>query len=151
MNVEQYDCYASVDFLEYEFYSRGPKGVIKKLVIYTPFISSNTLYFNLGFGDWNSYERKIDDFIHTNNGDTEKVLATVAFTVVQFFKHYPQAFIYVEGSTLSRTRLYQMKINKVWKEIEIWFNLYGLVEGEGFSPYERNTNYLAFLISKKNK
>ena len=40
--------------------------------------------YNLGFGDYNDTSGKIDDFSVTNNGDSLKVLATVASTVYAF-------------------------------------------------------------------
>ena len=36
---------------EFEFYSEGPNGKIRKVILFTPLGNSN---FNLGFGDWNS-------------------------------------------------------------------------------------------------
>ena len=131
-NLEKYEFYTSVNFLDYEFYSRGPKGVIRKIVRYRQLFSDNTSYFNLGFGDWNEYENRINDFVATNNGDSEKVLVTVAYTVVQFTEYYPDAIMYAEGSTPSRTRLYQMGINKFWNEIEQDFNLYGFIKVKAY-------------------
>lgn len=151
MNLERYNYEKSSDFFSYVFYSEGPKGVIKKIVRYTPVILNTTLYFNLGFGDWDEAENRINDLVNTNNRDSEKVLATIAHTVVEFTKYYPKAIVYAEGSTLSRTRLYQMGINKIWNEIEEKFDLYGFVEAEGFHPFERNSNYQAFVISRKNQ
>jgi len=45
-------------------------------------------------------------------------LATVAETVIDFLAIYPHAAVFAEGSTASRTRLYQMNILAYWKEIE---------------------------------
>jgi hypothetical protein len=41
--------------------------------------------YNLGFGDCNEEHGTIDDLPITNNGDSLKVLATVASTVYAFF------------------------------------------------------------------
>lgn len=40
--------------------------------------------FNLAFGDWNSELQRIDDTKRSNNGDREKILATVAATAIDF-------------------------------------------------------------------
>lgn len=59
----------------FEFVSIGPNGRINKLVQYTP-TNYKDLY-NLGFGDKNIDTGEIDDNAISNNGDSEKVLATV--------------------------------------------------------------------------
>jgi hypothetical protein len=150
MNLEQYNIEVTEDFLEYNFYSKGPKGAINKIVRFTKAKVSHHIYYNLGFGDWNEQENRIDDFIISNNQDAERVLATVAATVIDFCNHYPDALIYAEGSTLSRTRRYQMGINKYWEEIEPNFDVFGLIENEGFIPFKPGKNYLAFVVRRKN-
>ena len=71
----------------------------------------------------------------SNNQDAERVLATVASTVIDFTDHYPDVIIYAEGSTDSRTRRYQMGINKYWSEIDPIFEVFGLMENQGFQPF----------------
>jgi hypothetical protein len=149
MNLEQYNIEAAPDFMEYSFYSDGPKGAIKKVVRFTKVNFSSFIYYNLGFGDWNEQEKRIDDFVVSNNQDAERVLATVAATVIDFSNHYPDVLIYAQGSTSSRTRRYQMGINKYWQDISALFEVYGLIEDEGFNPFERGTNYIAFVVKKK--
>jgi hypothetical protein len=151
MNLKQYNIEVTEDFLEYNFYSNGPKGAIKKVVRFTQVKVSHYTYYNLGFGDWNEQENRIDDFIISNNQDAERVLATVAATVIDFSNHYPEVLIYAEGSTLSRTRRYQMGINKYLNEIKPVFEVFGLIENEGFMPFESGKNYFAFVVRRKNK
>jgi hypothetical protein len=91
----------------YLFVSEGPRGRITKAVIYSQMRGN---LFNLGFGDWNEKLREVDDSIRSNNGDRDKVLATVASTALNFFDQFPKAQIFAEGSTPARTRLYQMGI-----------------------------------------
>ena len=150
MNLEQYNIEVSPDFHEYQFCSEGPKGAIKKIVRYTKVIVPDFAYYNLGFGDWDEKESRLDDFVISNNQDAERVLATVAATVIDFSNHFPGALLYAKGSTLSRTRRYQMGINKYWHEIDPLFEVYGLIENEGFMPFEPGRNYLAFLVRRKN-
>ncbi len=149
MNLEQYEAEASEDSLKYNFYSNGPKGAIKKFVRFTKARISGYTYYNLSFGDWNEKENRIDDFVVSNNEDTERVLATVAATVIDFSNHYPNALIYVEGSTAARTRRYQMGINKYWREIADIFEVFGLDENSGFVSFERGRNYMAFVVKRK--
>jgi hypothetical protein len=54
----------------------------------------------------------------TNNGDSLKVLATVASTVYAVTERYPKAWILATGSTAVRTRLYRMGITNNLMEIE---------------------------------
>jgi hypothetical protein len=150
MNLERYDYQTNETFLDYEFHSEGPKGAIKKVVRFTLVQLPMTSFYNLGFGDWNEEQKRIDDFVITNNKDAERVLATVANTVIDFTNHYLGVIIYAEGSTLSRTRRYQMGINKYWHEIEPLFDVAGLVENEGFQPFVKGINYKAFAVKRKN-
>ena len=82
--------YRSEDLLLfYEFTSEGPKGRIKKIIEYTETSTKNV--YNLGFGDYEEVTKGINDLSVTNNGDSLKVLATVASTVYAFTEKYPQA------------------------------------------------------------
>lgn len=77
--------------LFYEFTSEGPKGQIKKIVESTPTTLPNV--YNLAFGDYDETTGSINDKTITNNGDSQKVLATVASTVYAFTGKYPDAWI----------------------------------------------------------
>lgn len=91
--------------------------------------------------------RDVDDKIVTDNGDMEKVLATVAQTVLLFFQHYPNTIIEVTGSTIGRTRLYQILISKYIEELTRYVNIYGLSSEndqlEFFSPYKKYSRFFA--------
>lgn len=151
MNLPRYDYDSSDDFLDYEFYSDGPKGLIRKVVrfSYVDLPEVGLEYFNLGFGDWSAERVRIDDFVVSNNEDADKVLATVAFTVMDFTDNYPGFLVYAEGSTPVRTRKYQMGINRHLAEISEIFDVYGLVENKGFVPFQPGINFKAFLIKRK--
>jgi len=69
------------------------------------------------------------------------VLATVASAVTAFFGQYPNTMVVAEGSTLSRTRLYRMRIAANLSEIQEVFRIYGLLE-EGWELFVRNKPYL---------
>src|SRR5882757_3581468 len=70
MKYPKYPVTASNDHQVYEFYSKGPRGEIKKAVIYTQ-IGRNL--FDLGFGDWNEGQQMLDDSNRSNNGDRDQV------------------------------------------------------------------------------
>lgn len=126
MNLNSYHYSASKNFLDYEFYSEGRGGAIKKVVRFSLLRFASYSYYNLGFGDWNESKSEVDDSVVSNNRDAERVLATVASVIVDFFVHYPDAYVYFEGSPGGRTRRYQMGINKYWHEITISIEVYGL-------------------------
>ena len=148
MNIERYEYLVSADYLDYEFYSDGPNGKIKKII---RFAKTNAAYlniYNLAFGDL--YENgDINDIAVSNNYDRDKILATVAFAVTDFTSHFPGSYVFAIGSTASRTRLYRMGITLNWELINELFYLYALTLDGTWVEFERNKEYSAFLIKRK--
>lgn len=134
-------------FLFYEFLSEGPKGLVKKMVEYTETGTRNV--YNLGFGDYDTETNGINDLSVTNNGDSLKVLATVASTVYAFTEKYPQAWILATGSTAVRTRLYRMGITNNLAEIKEDFIVLGYTKEEQWEEFIVGEDYEAFLLTKK--
>ena len=149
MNLERYRYFDSNDFHDYEFYSEGPNGRIRKLVTFSKIPGTNPAIYNLAFGDKHKLTGKLDDKAITNNQDRDIVLATVANTIVAFCKRHGNHYIYAEGSTPSRTRLYQIGIVNLWEEISKDFEVYGLKDDrwQKFAP--NSINYEAFLVKRK--
>ncbi|HEY8894858.1 MAG TPA: hypothetical protein VIM79_08575 [Niastella sp.] len=145
MNLDQYSIVSTNEHRQYEFISVGPNGYIKKYVCYEAY--GDNLY-NLAFGDWSDFEQGMNDKVRSNNGDRDKILATVAATVIEFLKHYPCATVFAKGSTPSRTRLYQMGLLANWHEINKLFIVEGLIKSE-WLPFERGRNYQAFMARVK--
>src|SRR5579871_1735831 len=116
MNFDRYPLTIGETSMVYQFASEGIRGKVTKLVIYSETHLRN--FYNLGFGDKNESTGMIDDEIVTNNGDSIKVLATVAFTVYAFTDEFPDAMIFVTGTTKARTRLYRMGISNNIDAIE---------------------------------
>ena len=149
MGNEMYELEETLNGLTFEFTSVGPKGKIPKLVVYSK-VHSKGIY-NLGFGDKDPNTGAINDFVITDNKDSQKVLATVASTVYYFTHRYPKAVIVAKGSTKARTRLYQMGISNNLEEITPDFKVLGRKEGT-WQRFEKNVQYDMFLITlKKNK
>ena len=84
----------------------------------------------------------------SNNGDSEKVLATVVATIYAFTDKYPNAMIYATGSTKTRTRLYRMGISRFIGEVKQDFDVQGELKDDwaDFDPY---TEYDGFLVRRK--
>lgn len=146
MNLPQYDSTTS-DFKEYEFFSVGPKGKIKKLVSFTKFHDDPIIY-NLAFGDADPETGLINDLVTSDNKDREIVLATVANTINKFCDHYGDHLIFAAGSTPARTRLYQMAISKLLEDVKSEFSVYGIINGD-ILDFQRNVNYESFLVKRK--
>jgi hypothetical protein len=149
MNLKKYKYSASDTYLDFEFDSEGPKGKIRKIVRYSPQNAAGITYFNLGFGDLNQKTGKIDDLTISDNRDREKILATIAATVLEFTKHFPDVMVYAKGSTPARTRLYQIGISANLNEIDPLLYVYGYEQYKGWQPFRKNVNYLAFLVKRK--
>lgn len=146
MNVPRYPLSAEPSMMVYEFVSEGPNGLIVKVVQYTE--TNMQGVFNLAFGDRDE-TGKLDDFSISNNGDREKVLATVVTTVYAFTDKWPDAWVFATGSTKSRTRLYRMGLSKYIDEMQLDFEVYGLFNQE-WELFVKGADYEAFLAKRKN-
>jgi hypothetical protein len=147
MREETYLFSKEPDIFYYEFFSEGPNGKIRKVVQFQQVSVSGNVY-NLGFGDYNDELKIVNDLSVSNNQDTQKILATVAKTVVDFMSQRPNAIVIAKGSTASRTRLYQMGISQFWDEIDSLFQVKGFKANQ-WMAYERGKNFEAFFIVKK--
>lgn len=145
LNLSSYPYTANETFLDYEFESCGPKGTIKKVANFSQVGPS---VFNFGFGDLDRKTGKINDTITSNNGDDEKILATLANIINEFTIMHPDFTILIQGSTPSRTRRYQMGIGKYWEKISATFDIFGLTNDE-WQPFARGQNYTAFFGKRK--
>ena len=148
MKQSRYQYRSEELFHYYEFLSEGPKGLIKKIVEYTETSTENV--YNLGFGDFDEITKGVNDLLITNNGDSLKVLATVASTVYAFTEKYPQAWIFATGSTAVRTRLYRMGITNNLAEISEDFLVFGYNKEGNWEPFITGEDYEAFLLTKKD-
>ena len=147
MQEDSYAFKRTSEVYHYEFYSEGPKGVIKKVVEFQPTSEDNV--YNLAFGDYDDEAKGIDDKVVTNNGDSLKVLATVASTVYAFVEKHPNAWIIATGSTEVRTRLYRMGITNNLAEISGDFHIFGYTKSGDWVRFETGEDYEAFLVTKK--
>lgn len=128
MKLPKYQLKADEELSVYRFVSEGRKGLISKRIQFT-LINQEGIY-NLAFGDEHPISGELDDLIISDNGDSEKVLATVVAAIYAFFDQYPAAWVYLSGSTASRTRLYQMAIAKYLPELAADFAIYGEYQEE---------------------
>jgi hypothetical protein len=148
MSADAYEFETGAGCMNFRFFSEGPRGIIEKGIVFSKMDLYSSTLFNLGFGDINK-KGVIDDLAISNNNDAEKILVTVAKTAIVFTDRNPDAVIYIKGSTPSRTRRYQMGINKFLIEIEAMFDVYGRNADGRFEPFKPGKNYRSFLGVRK--
>jgi hypothetical protein len=151
MPLDRYEFNANRDFTMFEFWSEGPRGRIRKVVRYARLnerINGETLY-SLSFGDPLELGDQNMYHVRSNNRDRDKVLATVAFTALEFALRHPEGKILIRGSTPARTRLYQMGINANWAYVGELFRLEGFRCGR-YEEFMRGRNYHYFLAKRKS-
>ena len=146
MKLDRYELKSDEQLTTFEFLSEGPKGKVEKIIQFS-LVNQHHLY-NLAFGDKNPETGEIDDKSVTDNGDSEKVLATVVASVYAFCERFPWAWVYATGSTSARTRLYRMGINKYYDNATADFDLFGQALNE-WQQYEKGKDYQAFIIRRK--
>ncbi|NML23215.1 hypothetical protein HHL16_20220 [Pseudoflavitalea sp. G-6-1-2] len=150
MLLDKYDFEANDTFDSFSFESQGKNGTIKKRIDYRAFsrLPNGDPVYNLGFGDWTEETELLDDTSISNNGDRDKVLATVAYTLISFNEKNGNIPVYARGVTPAKNRLYQMGINANLKEIKTMFDVYGSKDNQ-WVEFEPGCNYEAFLVIKK--
>ena len=146
MNLERYPLITGPTRAFFEFTSEGPKGSIPKIIRFTFLAAPN--FYNLAFGDRIEGTEEMDDEAISNNGDSEKILATVVAAVFQFTEDHHEAVIFATGSTPARTRLYQMGIAKYFEMAQTEFFLYGR-QDKTFEPSRKGVPYDAFLVTRR--
>lgn len=124
---------------------KAQRGPILKLISFSE-TDLNGL-FNLAFGDLDKKTGEINDSVISNNGDRDKILATIVASVYSFTNRYPTAWVYATGSTRARTRLYRMGITKYMVEIKNDFMIYGMRDSE-WEMFEIGIAYEAFLVKR---
>ncbi len=147
MLLPRYELKSDASLTVFEFVSVGRKGEIPKIVQYSE--TNLKDFYNLGFGDKDLQTGEVDDTVISDNGDSQKVLATVAATVYAFTGKRPEVWIYATGSTKSRTRLYRIGLTNNLAEIIEDFELYGLKESE-WQEFAKGVEYEAFLVRRRS-
>lgn len=150
MNYERYEnIIASPDKLEFQFVSEGPKGKIIKMIQFTQTLNEGI--YNLAFGNLRA-DGSVDDETTNDNGDRNKILATVAGAVYEFSSHYPDQFIFFCGTTPQRTRLYRMALVINMEELKNDFWVYGVLRGiDTFErvAFRKGVDYFGFMVKRK--
>lgn len=153
MNYPKYNLSTSEDNVTFTFISSGPRGEINKIIKYECIDYRQNIY-NLCFGNLviKDGDVTIDDLDVSDNGDRDIILATVVASIYIYSSNYRDRNIYIQGSSRSRTRLYQMAISKEFQSLSQHFDIRGVTKNENnltTSPFDRKINYDGFLIIPK--
>lgn len=136
---------ASEDSLSFAFDSISGQRIIRKKA---EFVLISADLYNFAFGDVNE-EDEIDDFVVSNNKDMDKVFATLIQILITFLKTHKGKGVYFKGSTPSRTRMYQIILNKERANWEGLLAVYGSYNGN-LMPFETDHRYNSFIVELKN-
>jgi hypothetical protein len=147
----KYEYYEEVksgsEFSSFEFTSEGHNGRIRKKVLFTPSFMPNV--YNLAFGDINE-KGDLDDLTISNNGDRNKILATILKVVDRYTNRFPERYVIFRGSTEHRKRLYRMAISLHLEELTEMFEIYADISGDlKFVLFRKGLIVKAFLIRRK--
>ena len=145
MNYPYYDVQESPSRLHFEFTSEGPNSSILKVVDYA-YMDALGLW-NLGFGDYDPVSDTVNDKVVSDNGDGRKVIATVFFTLNEFFAEYPEATVFFTGSTNLRTEVYGRIIKQNLQHFPNRFVVEGVNKDGSTEVFNSHKLYSAFLIS----
>ena len=145
----KYEVYTEIkiadDYEVFEFMSLGKKGMIPKRIEFTSTDLPNIV--NMAFGDIDE-NGEIDDYSISDNGDRNKILATIAYVVEIYLNMYPDKWVYFRGSTQERTRLYRMAVGLNFNELAERFDIYA-EQSDTIIPFKKNIEVTGFLIRKK--
>ncbi len=121
----------------------GPKGIIVKIIRFD-YLENDR--WNLGFGDFRRGE--LDDFTTSNNQDLVKIINTIAQSVYIFMETNPGQIVEIKPADEKRKQLFNRIFARRWPEIESFFLVLGIVDGqrEAYSP---DGFYDSFEVSSK--
>lgn len=106
-----------------------------------------TDYYNLTLADILD-DGSIDVLSKSNNGNLDKILATVIQTILAFLAFYPTKKVVFTGSTPFLTRLYQIVLSKEFDKVKEILDIMGITDNK-LEHFQRNQSYIGFVRSKK--
>jgi len=145
MEFDFYDLLVIADNLSIlDFVSVGHRGEIIKRIefnrTYRPEI------FSLSLSDIRKRAR--DTRSRSNNGDRDKILATVVYAIDIYTQRYPERWIHLAGNTKQKTRLYRMTIGLNLAELSKRFYIYAQINDE-IRLFSVNMPVDSFLVKRK--
>lgn len=164
--------------LVFFFISKGEQDIIKAIQFSFVQERNGRNIYNLGFGDYDPENDKLEDDVNTNNGDAFRVFNTVLSTIPIFFQHFANEVLMVQGSDGSpefvekcklickkkcvdecknynrRINVYRGYVDKNYLELIAEYQFLGGIknneEGIIVEPYERYKKYDSVFLFRKN-
>ncbi len=128
----------------FKFQSVGKRGTIDKAIELAQMAPG---IYNLALLDFDPVTQGYVDDSITDNGDMPEVLATVMAVVLDHLSRFPRSSIIITGNSPSRTRLYQIAINKIGDDLKRQLKILGY-QRSGWRIFEPNQSYESFLIAR---
>jgi hypothetical protein len=149
--MKKYEVYKEIEvypnYTKFDFISEGCNGKIPKRVEFMPTPFPNV--YNLSFGDI-KHNGELDDQAISNNGDRNKILATILYVVDTYTRRFPEHWVFFSGSTENRTRLYRIAISLHLEELSEMFEILVDLNGDWrFVRFQKELNIKAFLVKRK--
>ena len=139
--------YTKEDLSIFEFVSIGKRGAIKKRIIFARMEEKGV--YNLAFGNVRP-DNQFDTELISDNGDRDKIIATVVAVVDKYTQRYPRRWIYFRGNTPTKRRLYRMAVSIHLEELSDKFEILAeLEEMEVLVPFQRNMAAVGFLVRRR--
>jgi hypothetical protein len=148
MESSSYPLFAGDTPLAYTFYSDGSRGRIEKLILYTRLQVERHIVFNLSLGDVDEKTNQIREDVVSGNADGDKIFRTVAKSISLICGRYSDAYIQILGNSLPKNRLYQMTILRQLEQVQLRYEVYGLVDNR-WEEFQKNRQYRGFLLHVK--
>ncbi|MEO6282113.1 MAG: hypothetical protein ABIN80_29555 [Dyadobacter sp.] len=124
MNESSYEFTVLKEAHRFDFVSKGPINIVKSIVY---FKTTDPYLVTLSMG--NPLPNGVLDVLTINdNGDRNKILATVIRSIGVFLNIHPDHTVMFSGSTPARTRLYKMVISKELHQLQNSYLVQGITE-----------------------
>jgi hypothetical protein len=139
------DLMAVPDLSIFRFISEGVPAHITKEIRFAELPDSGMYSIHMGDIKQNG---DFDPFAISNNGDRNRVLATVFRAIEMYTEKYPARSILIGSLTKQRARLFRIAIGANMKILSRVFTILEVHEGR-FSPFKPNTDSTIFHLRRK--
>jgi|GEM_PF-530375 hypothetical protein len=133
------------DLSIFRFKSKGPVGLITKEIRFAELPDSGMYSVHMGDIKQNG---DFDQSAISNNGDRNRVLATVIVAIEIYTKKYPARSILIGGFNEQRARLFRMAIGVNFERISRVFTVLEVLDGR-FLPFKPDTKSTVFHLRRR--
>lgn len=147
MEEQAYTYSQPITEISYDFTSVSQEKHVAKRITFTSISYQNAYHLALldVLGDGST-----SDITESRNKDMRTILATVMQVIGEFLTAHPQKLVIFKGSDPRRHRLYRVLISRDLANIQVAFNIFGLIENqEAPEIFQTNQSYEYYIITKK--